>query len=320
MWRRGCGALILLAALAGCAGKPTQPVTTPPPPAQQAWASMSLPDGVEELRLESGQLLITDSGGPSALFFALFSAEFSPFVHAGVLAMEEGDPFVYEVYGRFRPGLGSRPTDLVKGRVYRTPLADFVSRGKYVEIYRPPAEVDRERLMAFVREHYREQTPFDPYFDFDDPSAFYCTEFVALAWQAGGYRLPSLVPFPDNPSLSRTRRWLGIDGRGTLHARQLIDEDRKVGVLSALDSHRGFPVYFEIKRELHRRFTRDQKLGNLFEWNGTDLVFRDDVIAFIVRGIRLYGGGVEIPPAEEVRRGIQQLADRMFGPVASLRP
>jgi hypothetical protein len=128
------------------------------------WQSVRLAPGAETLQLRSGQVVVTDSGGPAALFFALFAADRSPFVHAGIPAMEEDEPFVYETYGRIRPWFGRRPTDLIRGRVQRSPLAEFVRRGKFVEIYSLPSGVDAGRVTACVRAQHAEGTPFDPYF------------------------------------------------------------------------------------------------------------------------------------------------------------
>ena len=267
------------------------------------------------LALRSGQILVTDSGGPSALFFSLFSGRFAPFVHAGILSIEDGDAYVYETYGVFRPGLGGRPTDRVVGKVERTPLDDYVRKGRYVEVYAPPEGVDRGRVIAFARERFLEGTPFDPYFRVDDEQAYYCTEFVAAALHAGGAAMPPLLPFPANPSLTRVRSWLGIDGPGTIHAQQLIHPDRLVGALSRLESPQAFVVYVELKRELHRRFTPDQRLGNLFEWDGAALRFREPVADFLVAGFRLYEGARELPGPAEIRARVRRLADTMLGPL-----
>ena len=141
--------MVLLAAWlqGGCTLlQPEQPARNDPP--HPGWQSVRLAPGAQTLALRSGQVLVTDSGGPAALFFALFAAEYSPFVHAGILVMEDAGPYVYETYGQIRPRFGRRPTDLIRGHVTRTPLAEFVRRGKYVEIYDLPAGVDVE-IKAF---------------------------------------------------------------------------------------------------------------------------------------------------------------------------
>ena len=310
------GLLLAASLLNGCqllAKKTTAPAA---PPAGPGWESVSLAPGVDSLELRTGQVVVTDSGGPAALFFSLFAAEYSPFVHSGILVMEQGEPWVYETFGRIRPWLGRRPTDLIRGEVTRRPLSDFVTRGKYAEIYDPPADVDGTRVAAFVQAQFARRTPFDPYFRFDEHDAMYCTELSALAWDAGGWQTPALLPFPDNPSLTRVRQWLGIEDIGTIQSQQLIAPERFVAALSILKQQERFHVYIELKRELHRRFTADQKVGNLFEWNGKNLEFREPVRNYIVRGLEIYRGR-EVPAVEQVRQDIRALAVQMFGEIKS---
>lgn len=306
--RKAPGALLLAAwLLAGCALQPAQK-----PAMEPGWRSVRLAPQARELELHSGQVLVTDSGGPAALFFALFSAEYSPFVHAGILVMEEGEPYVYETYGQIRARLGRRPTDLIRGTVMRTPLAEFVRRGKYVEVYDLPPGVDAGRVTGYVRTQYARRTPFDPYFRFDEHTALYCTEFAALALEAGGWPSPALTPFPGNPSLTRVREWLGIRDRGTVQARQLIAPERFVAALSVLRQQERFQIYIELKRELHRRFTEDQAVGNLFEWDGRQLRFRQPVRDFLVQGAEMYRER-DVPGIEEIRKDVRALAGQLFG-------
>lgn len=308
--------LLLAALLCGCQQLPQQRAGPAVSADEPAWKSVRLADGSDTLELRSGQVLVTDSAGTLALFFSLFAGDFSPFVHTGILVMESGKPFVYETYGEIQPRLGRRPTDLIQGRVKRSPLPEFVKRGKYVEIYELPEGVDAERVTGYVQDQFARQTPFDPYFRYDEHDALYCTELTALALGAGGWEQPDLLPFPDNPSLTRVRHWLGITDRGTVHAQQLIAPDRFIAALSVLRQQERFHVYIELKRELHRRFTADQKLGNLFDWNGTSLELRPPITEFIVRGVEMYRGR-DVPPLDQVRDDIRALAVNMFGTIGS---
>lgn len=312
------GACILLAAilLAGCQSLQPASSDRDSRASTPVWKSARLAPGAQTLELRSGQILVTDSGGPLALFFSLFGEDFSPFVHAGILVMEQGEPYVYEIFGEIRPRFARRPTDMIRGRVARSPLAGFVERGKYVEIYDLPAGVDTERVTGYVRDQYARETPFDPYFRFDEHDALYCTELTALALDAGGWQAPALLPFPDNPSLTRVRHWLGISDRGTVQAQQLIEPERFVAALSVFRQQERFHVYIELKRELHRRFTPDQKLGNLFNWNGRTLDLRQPAKDFIVRGVEMYRGR-DVPPLAQVREDIRALAVQMFGTMES---
>ena len=94
-----------------------------------------------------------------------------------------------------------------------------------------------------------------------------------------------------------------------------VAPERFVAALCVLREPERFQVYFELKRELHRRFTADQAVGNLFEWNGKNLLYRQPVQDFLVQGVEMYRGR-DVPPLEEVRREVRALAARMFGPLA----
>jgi len=277
--------------------------------------SLRLPEGKEVLDLKSGQIIMTDSGGPSAVFFSLFTEDFTPYIHSGIIVMENNRAFVYESYGTFQPALGGRPTDYIKGEVSRTPLEIFVQRGKFAKIYNPPPDADPQKIADFVVEQHRLKTPFDPYFRFDEHESLYCTELVALAIEAAGGKLPELSPFPDNPSLTIVREWLGITDKGTIQAKPFIDPERLVGTLSVLDSQIRFAVYIELKREIHRRFTRNQKLGNLFQWKNSNLEFRMPIILFLSKGLHLYEKDEDIPSRKVIKRDIRKLANEMFGPL-----
>jgi hypothetical protein len=310
------GLLLAATLLSGCQLLAQRPAETAAQAAGPGWESVRLAPGTDSLELRTGQVVVTDSGGPAALFFSLFAAEYSPFVHSGIIVMEQDEPWVYETFGRIRPWLGRRPTDLIRGEVTRRSLSDFVTRGKYAEIYDLPADVDGPRVAAYVQEQFARRTPFDPYFRFDEHDAMYCTELSALAWSAGGWQTPPLLAFPDNPSLTRVRQWLGIEDIGTIQSQQLIAPERFVAALSILKQQARFHVYIELKRELHRRFTADQKVGNLFEWNGKNLEFREPVQNFIVQGLEIYRGR-EVPAVEQVRQDIRTLAVQMFGEIKS---
>ena len=74
-----------------------------------------------------------------------------------------------------------------------------------------------------------------------------------------------------------------------------------------------FLVYFAIKREIHRRFTADQKLGNIFEWTGKRLVFREPIIRFMTEGLRYYEDDLSIPDEAAIDTDMRKLANRLFG-------
>ena len=314
-YRRVTG-LLLAALLCGCQQLPQQRAGQASAVDEPAWKSVRLADGSDTLELRSGQVVVTDSAGTLALFFSLFAQDYSPFVHTGILVLESGEPFVYETYGEIRPRLGGRPTDLIQGRVRRSPFPEFVKRGKYVEIYEPPKGVDVDRVIGYVQDQFARQTPFDPYFRYDEHDALYCTELTALALDAGGWQSPPLLPFPDNPSLARVRHWLGITDRGTMHAQQLISPERCVAALSVRRTQEHFHVDSELKRELHRRLTPAHKLGPRLAWNGTSLDLRPPITEVHVRGMQR-DRGRDVPPLAQVREDIRALALELCGTMES---
>ena len=133
-----------------------------------------------------------------------------------------------------------------------------------------------------------------------------------LALDAGGWQAPAPIPFPDNPSLTTVRHWPGISDRDTVQAQQLIAPERFVAALSVFRQQERFHFYIELKRVLYRRFTPDQKLGNLFDWNGRTLDLRPPAKDLIVAGVKMYRGR-EVPSLAQARKDIRALAVQMFG-------
>ena len=67
------------------------------------------------LPLANGQLILTEAPGPYSLLFALAPATFYRFTHAAIVAIEDGEPFVYDISGTYKPGFHDRPTDAIHG-------------------------------------------------------------------------------------------------------------------------------------------------------------------------------------------------------------
>lgn len=232
------------------------------------------------LPLASGQIVVSETGDAMSLFFSLFTEDYAPWVHAGILALEDGEPVVYDATGTLFPLPGLAPTRLVGGRVRRVTLERFV-RGKRVVGFYAPAGVDTATLVAFARLHHARGTPFDPYFDAQDSSAFYCTEFVALALRAAGAAAIDGSPMRGNTSLAVARDWLHIRAPRLILAGQLLRNAHEVAIWSTDLSRVQVDAYFAAKRELHRRFGPASRLGDLFRWTGFTLALRDDVRRFV---------------------------------------
>ena len=84
------------------------------------------------LPLRSGQIILTESPDATSFAFALIPEKFYSFTHAGVIAMEDGEAFVYEASGELATiPLHSRLLDNVSGAVHRRPLFEYVAPNLY---------------------------------------------------------------------------------------------------------------------------------------------------------------------------------------------
>jgi hypothetical protein len=266
------------------------------------------------LPLRSGQIIISELGGPDGLFQSLVTAEYYPWGHAGVITVEDGKPYVYEGFGFLQPHLWGPPTDAASGSIRRVTLDSYVDRNRFVAIYDPPPGVNADAVAKFALDNYARGTPFDPYFDFREHEKLYCTEFVALALEAGGAKPYVPVPSSRNPSLRVALDWLKIMDPGILPPGVLPRDAHRVALLSHDYKPIQVQAYFEMKRELHRRFTSDQRLGNLFTWSAiTALHVRPEILAFREAALQ---SAVAKPDAseEELVADTRALANRMLGP------
>jgi hypothetical protein len=109
-------ALVLVFAaawLSGCA-------TTLTPAAYRTFDAESASEGELDfhgLPLQSGQLVVSDSGEADSLLMSMFGEEYTPYGHAGILSIEDGKAYVYEGYALLWPFLGGPPTDAMRGRI-----------------------------------------------------------------------------------------------------------------------------------------------------------------------------------------------------------
>ncbi|MFC1664094.1 YiiX/YebB-like N1pC/P60 family cysteine hydrolase [Pseudomonadota bacterium] len=307
------GGVVLILTLSSCA-------STQGPQVRVLDGEMeSAPEVFFGLPLSSGQIIVSESGGPLSFFFSLFTEEFYPFVHAGIIVIEDGEPFVVEAAGTYLPGVGATPTlSIIGGGVLKTPLEQLVRRQRYVEIYEPPTMVDREKMVEFALATHKAKTPFDPYFNNQEHEALYCTEFIALALVAGGHDPIKPVLNRKNESLGVMLKWLNITSTETILAGSFIEPDRYVGTLGTFPSRRKMRLFNELKRELHARFTPDQKLGNIFRVENKNLRFREPVYRFLNEGLNLFDFVAEEPDLDTMRQAIKVLADEMLGEVPQL--
>jgi hypothetical protein len=64
-------------------------------------------------------------------------------------------------------------------------------------------------------------------------------------------------------------------------AESLIRPAHRVALISHEYSLEQLTAYFSAKQELHRRFTEDQKLGNVWQWTWHGLALQPNVAAFL---------------------------------------
>jgi hypothetical protein len=233
------------------------------------------------LPLQSGQLVVSDSGEADSLLTAMLGEEYTAYGHAGIVSIEGGKAYVYEGYALLWPFLGGPPTDAMRGRIRRVTLEQYIERQRVTAIFDPGAGVDKAAVVAFARARHEDDTEFDPYFDWSDHTRLYCTEFAALALNAGGRPLPTPVRVRANPSLRVALDWLKVRAPEIVTAGSLTEGSERIALISRTMTAREVEAYFAAKRELHRRFTDDQKIGNIWSWSWRGLQLRPQIAAFL---------------------------------------
>ena len=267
----------------------------------------------EELPLESGQIVVTTSDNTMDTFVSLLPAVYNPYVHAAVLSLENGKPYIYEEFGRqWLNPFAKSPTDTVSGRVKRVPLYEFLNRYAHIEIW-DPVNLDKTAIADFARYHYEQKTPFDPYFDHQDTDRLYCTEFVALALEAGGAEAIPVIPNRQNRSARIVLDWLQVPD-GLIQANTLVASGTRIATLSATRTLTEIQVMDEVRRELYRRFTCDQRVGNLFSVSGPTVRLREPAGRFVAEALVLFDRDAPPPNTETIRTGVRGLAETLFGP------
>ncbi len=264
-----------------------------------------------ELPLGHGQIIVSEVGGPMSLFYSLFAVDYAPWVHAGIVAIEDGKAVVYEANGNFFPIPGLPPTTTISGAVRRVGVERFLRGNQVVGLYALPLPADAERLVAYAREQHRLGTPFDPYFDSDDAAALYCTELVARGLAAAGVAsVPATALHEQNPSLAVARDWLRLRSHGVYLAGRLVEAGVEVGRWSPELSRSQIEAYFAAKRELHRRFDDSARLGHVFRWTGRAMRLREPVQRFIDDALAL--AVAEGIVGSDVAAGVERLARARF--------
>jgi hypothetical protein len=161
-------------------------VMTPAMARWDRWGRAVLRDGDVVFRMDDARTL-------SGLFpFSRFLADASGsrYSHAGIVAIEDGEPVVY---------------DCSRVGVRRQPLAVWTldNFGPFA-VKRLKAEHRRAipGVLAFCREVFVKQVPFDYSFDLDD-SALYCLEMTEKAFRSQGLALSEPVRLGDMENATR---------------------------------------------------------------------------------------------------------------------
>ena len=273
------------------------------------------PDAPKGLPFRTGQIVLSEAPGPYGILFTLAPDHFFRFTHSALIVTDErGEPFVYDMSAEFKPTLATEPAGSLFGGIRRTPLADYVGMHLYVEVFEPPPSVDRAKVAAKVQALLGQHIGFDSAWDFHDHQAMFCSEFVVEALAAGGAPIPPLVALTRNQSLRTVLRWFGVTALESLPAAALPRE-RRVAAFSIWPTRPAAEAYLEAKRELYRRFTPDQQIGNLLELEQYDVKLRPPVAEFLERAPRLYAAVSTEPPEAEMRARIRALADQVLGPL-----
>lgn len=297
--------LFLVFLLAACANPTRQDFKTWQVAGEDPQQFLNLP-------LVSGQVVVIGSGGIMDMGITLIPESYPPYLHACILVIDDGSPYVYDITGVAGFNLtGLPPTDVIKGKVQRIPFGRFVRRYHHVAIYEPTG-LDKERIADYARTQFREEAPFDPYFNYAEHKKLYCTEFIVLALEAGGAEHFELPPNRPNRSVSVVLDWLKIPDQGLLMPSDLVVASKRVALLSTRHTLSEIYLLNALKEELHRRFTCDQRLGNLFYWNGFKVRLRKPVDRFMDAGLALFPLDSEVDE-REARLAVRELADEMYG-------
>jgi hypothetical protein len=270
------------------------------------------------LPLRTGQLVLTEAPGSYSFMFLIIPKHFYPFTHAAILSIESDGPVVYDISGEYSLGFHKRVMDGVEGGMRRQPFLQYVSNNLYAEVVEPPPGVDGEKVAAFARQKLTEGVKFDAYFRFDEHQKLYCTELVQLALESAGDKPRALAEVNDNPTIQESMKWLGVQlGSATIPAIFFHSQDRVAASLGRFPTRTSAYAYFEAKRELHRRFTKDQRVGFLFDmkWTG-DIEVHPEIEAFAYDAAKLFDKSDPPPPPGDpaIAEAVKQLAAERFGP------
>lgn len=163
------------------------PVTMTPLMTQwDAWGKQVLRDG--DILFRRGDAKLLFGRFPFSRFLARVSN--SRFSHTGIVAIEGGEPVVY---------------DTTKAGVRRQPFAIWIldNAGPFaVKRVRPADQPYTAKAVRYCRDLFARQAPFDYDLGMDD-RAFYCVEMTEKAYRSNGMPLSEPVKLGDMENITR---------------------------------------------------------------------------------------------------------------------
>jgi hypothetical protein len=258
-----------------------------------------------------GQIIVSDRNKALNLIVSLTDTEFHPYTHAGIISIEQGKPYVYHAIAQLRLLFNGSPTDLTKGVVKRTSLAMFLKDKTVAAIYNPTSVNVGKSMADFAVRSHREKLRYDPLFDPVDRSKVYCSEFIAIAIESAGGGVVPLRPRNRHSSINTIYEWLSITAKDHYFVNDLVSKNDRIALLSERLTRGQIDLYFALREELHRRFTPNQKIGNIMRWTGFGVAFLPQITSFMQRGIE--EGRVSFSDKER-RDWVMSLANEVLGP------
>ena len=145
-----------------------------------AWGETTLRDGDIVFRMGDARTVL----GWFPLSHLIARATASPFSHTGIVAIENGHPYVYDSSSS---GIQRQP--------FGVWMLDCI--GAYgVKRLKPEHRSKIPGVLAWVRDVFERQVPFDPEFRMDD-SKLYCLEMTEKAFRSRGLALSEPVRIGD---------------------------------------------------------------------------------------------------------------------------
>jgi hypothetical protein len=264
--------------------------------------------------VRDGQLVVSEQGSPLGLLMALLVDDAAPWIHAGIISIEDGVPWLYESNGQLHPAWSGPPTATVSGGMRRMTLEWFVANQTWIAIYDPPAGADPAKIVAFARQSHAQHIPFDAYFDLGDASRMYCTEFVALALASADAPPVRSAALSPNRSIRVIADWLQLRADKVIPAGALIEHGERVALISKGHSPAQTSAWFALRQELHRRFTPDQKVGNVLSFSPFSGLDFQPPVRDLIRSVDVAARDWDKLRDAEIDARVRRIAGERLGP------